>query len=92
MNTRTLLAIVFAAFPYTRAFSQAPAAPPLISVSGSAEVKVAPDEIHLRVGVETRQQDLEQAKRENDDRVSKALGFDTQVTVGISLRLWARPR
>jgi len=75
MNPRTLLAIVFAAFPFTRAFSQAPAPPPLISVSGSAEVKVAPDEIHLRVGVETRQQDLEEAKRENDDRVSKALGF-----------------
>lgn len=49
----------------------------MISVSGSAEVKVAPDEIYLRVGVETRQENLESAKKENDERVSKALAFLT---------------
>jgi len=52
-----------------------PAQPPLISVSGSAEVKVAPDEIYLRVGVETRSANLENAKHENDERVSKSLLF-----------------
>ena len=44
-------------------------------MTGSAEVKVSPDEIYLRVGVETRNQNLEAAKRENDERVSKSLAF-----------------
>lgn len=56
-------------------FSQTPVPPPLISVSGSAEIKVAPDEIYLRVGVETRHEKLADAKNENDERVSKALSF-----------------
>lgn len=49
--------------------------PPQINVSGSAEVKVAPDEVDLSVGVETRQESLGEAKRQNDERVSKALDF-----------------
>ena len=47
----------------------------MISVSGSAEVKVAPDEIYLRLGVETRHPNLEDAKKQNDASVSKALAF-----------------
>jgi hypothetical protein len=50
-------------------------APPQINVSGSAEVKVAPDEVDLSVGVETRNESLEEAKRQNDQRISKALEF-----------------
>lgn len=63
--------------PLPQAFSQIPGQlqPPLISVSGSAEVKVAPDEIDLRVGVETRGRSLDEAKRENDDAISKSLAF-----------------
>jgi len=45
------------------------------SVSGSAEVKVAPDEIHLRVGVETRNEILAEAKKQNDERIARALAF-----------------
>ena len=72
---KLLFIIAVLAFPLTRTFSQTPTQPPLISVSGSAEVKVAPDEIYLRVGVETRHENLEEAKRENDERVSKSLVF-----------------
>jgi len=52
-----------------------PAQPRLIQVSGSAEVKVAPDEVYLKVGVQTRNESLDAAKQENDERVSKALAF-----------------
>src|SRR5438552_3585013 len=48
---------------------------PQVSVSGSAEVKVAPDEVDLKVGVEIRHERLEDAKRQNDQRVSNALRF-----------------
>lgn len=46
-----------------------------ISVSGSAEIKVAPDEIRLSVGVETRDENLGTAKGQNDERMTKALAF-----------------
>jgi hypothetical protein len=69
--TLTLLAISL-----TSAMSQEwGQAKPQISVSGSAEVKVVPDEIYLNVGIETRDKDLQEAKRLNDDHVAGALDF-----------------
>lgn len=47
----------------------------VISVSGSAEVKVPPDEVLLSVGVESRAASLDQAKRDNDADVARALAF-----------------
>ncbi len=44
----------------------APVPPPLVSVTGIGEIKVAPDQVCFRVGVETRAQKLEDAKRDND--------------------------
>ena len=75
MKTHLIVAFAIANLSLTSAFSQVPAQPPMISVSGSAEVKVAPDEIYLRVGVETRHENLEDAKKQNDERISKALVF-----------------
>ena len=75
MNARLIIAIALLTFQLTRALSQGLQQPPQISVSGSAEVKVAPDEIYLRVGVETRDENLGDARHQNDERVSKALGF-----------------
>jgi uncharacterized protein YggE len=48
---------------------------PQISLSGSAEVKVAPDEIILNVAVESRATTLEPARRENDLKIAAALAF-----------------
>lgn len=75
MKTCLSLAVALLIFPLARAFPQAPPGPPQINVSGSSEVKVAPDEIYLKVGVETRHEALEDARRENDDRIAKALAF-----------------
>jgi uncharacterized protein YggE len=47
----------------------------LVTVSGSAEVKVVPDEIFLNVAVETRDKELAEAKKQNDEHVSAALDF-----------------
>jgi uncharacterized protein len=74
MKTHPVLAFIVS-FSLTPAFCQAPAQPPMITVSGSAEVKVAPDEIYLRVGVEKRDENLDAAKRQTDESVSKALAF-----------------
>jgi uncharacterized protein YggE len=47
--------------------------PRIISVSGSAEVKVTPDEVILTLGVETFDKDLSVAKTDNDQRVKRVL-------------------
>jgi uncharacterized protein YggE len=49
--------------------------PATISVSGSAEVKVPPDEINLDVGVEVRDPNLDEAKSQNDQKVATVLKF-----------------
>jgi hypothetical protein len=54
----------------------------LISISGTAEVKVVPDEIHLRVGVETRHENLGDAKKQNDERITKTLAFLKENQIG----------
>ena len=75
MKTHPALAVVLLCCCLTPAFSQSPVQPPTINVTGSAEVKVAPDEIGLRVGVESRHPSLETAKKQNDDAVARALAF-----------------
>lgn len=74
-SAKTWFIIALLTLPLMPAIGQMPTPPPLISVSGSAEVKVAPDEINLRVGVETRNEDLAEARRDNDERISRSLAF-----------------
>jgi len=47
--------------------------PRLITVTGDAEVRVAPDEVILTFGVETWDKNLAIAKKQNDKRVKKIL-------------------
>lgn len=75
MKTKLILALALLALPLTRAFSQYTQPPPQISVTGSAEVKVAPDEIRISVGVETCDADLDVAKSQHDENMTSALGF-----------------
>ncbi len=75
MNKPTWLTIGIITLPLLSATAQWGQTNPLINVSGSAEVKVAPDEVDLSVSVETRDASLDIAKRQNDDSVAKALDF-----------------
>lgn len=47
--------------------------PGQISVTGTAAVRVAPDEVFLTIGVESRDKSLQAATRDNSDRTAKAL-------------------
>lgn len=47
--------------------------PAVVSVSGSAEVRVAPDEVLLTVGVESRDSKLEVAKKQNDESIAATI-------------------
>jgi hypothetical protein len=47
----------------------------LITVTGDAEVRVVPDEVILTLGVETWDKNMDVAKRQNDEIVSKVLNL-----------------
>jgi uncharacterized protein YggE len=68
----TLLSLVFAAA--TLAQDNCPR-PRLISVTGTAEIQVAPDEAVLRLGIETSNKDLAYAKSQHDTRVKKVMAL-----------------
>lgn len=77
MKNRYLLAAFLTLTPLAPALSQWAQLqpPPQISVSGSAEIKVAPDEVLISAGVETRDAQLNIATRQNDERMATALKF-----------------
>lgn len=74
MKTQLIPILAAALLSFAPAFSPLASAQQ-INVTGSAEVKVIPDEIHLSVGVETRDENLDVARRQNDGRVAGALAF-----------------
>lgn len=75
MKTQILLTLALAALSLPNAKAQYQQPPPQINVSGSAEIKVVPDEIRLSVAVESRNAALDVARLDNDTRISAALAF-----------------
>lgn len=49
--------------------------PPTIMVSGSAEVKVVPDEVNLDIGIESRAATLDEATNDNNQKVAAVQSF-----------------
>ena len=49
--------------------------PPLVSVSGTGEVKVQPDEIMLNLAVDVRGKTLDEARKTNDEKVASILNY-----------------
>lgn len=49
--------------------------PRIISVTGNAEIKVAPDEVSLTLGVDSHDKDLAVAETDNDKRIKKLLSL-----------------
>lgn len=74
MRLLALLAVLMLAAPNARAVEKSMSENPrTITVSGDAEVKVAPDEVSIHLGVESFDKDLGKAKRENDERMKKVI-------------------
>lgn len=49
--------------------------PRTITTSGDADIRVQPDEVILTLGIETRDRDLQQVKKLNDDRTKKVIAL-----------------
>src|SRR6266550_7363093 len=58
-----------------QAFAQSAIEPPLITVSGQAEVRVAPDEVVFTLGVESVDKDMLAAQRRTDESVRQVLAI-----------------
>jgi uncharacterized protein len=59
----------------THAQTIAPTPPRTIVVSGTAEIRVAPDEVNLRLGVESREVKLDEAVKKNETATAAVLKF-----------------
>ncbi len=78
INSATLLVGALAAIFILAAWSSRQAIttePRLITVTGDADVRVAPDEVVLTLGVETWDEDLLAAKAQNDERVKAVIAL-----------------
>lgn len=71
---RILLALGLCLLGISAAVGQT-TSPPLISVTGTAEIKVAPDEVVLRASIMTRNANLQEVKKANDAIAAKAIAF-----------------
>ena len=76
MNRSTWLAAVLVTILAARAGSLTAAdAIPSIHSSGTAEIRVAPDEVSLRLAIETRDLKLDEAVKQNDTKTAAVLKF-----------------
>lgn len=83
--TRAAAAVVFCVTLVPSLFAQGSFTHPrIISVTGIAEIRVAPDQVRLALGVDSHDKELAVAKANNDNRVKKlmalahAAGVDTK--------------
>jgi uncharacterized protein len=73
---RAAVIVAFCTTPIPALFAQDNCTHPrIISVTGSAEIKVAPDEVSLTLGVDSHDKDLAVAKVDNDKRIKKLLNL-----------------
>jgi len=72
IRTMVVLAFLTALVP-SLAAQEASNHPRIISVTGTAEIKVAPDEVTLTLAVDSHDRDLGIAKADNDQRMKKLL-------------------
>ncbi len=69
------LAILLLCFAQTAGLADDSKAPPTITVSGSAEIRVAPDEAVLTFSIESRETELNQTVKDNDAKIKAVTDF-----------------
>src|SRR6185295_8813690 len=71
---RLLILLVLTAWPVA-GFAQSAVEPPLITVTGQAEVRVPPDEVLFTLAIENVDKDMLAANRKTDDSVRQVLAI-----------------
>ncbi|HEX6187341.1 MAG TPA: SIMPL domain-containing protein [Pyrinomonadaceae bacterium] len=78
---KTIFLLVTLAFAAVPAFAQNNIEPPLITVTGQAEVRVPPDEVLFTLAVENVDKDMLVANRKTDDSVKQILAIARKYNV-----------
>ena len=78
---KTVFLLVIAAVAAVPAFAQNNIEPPLITVTGQAEVRVPPDEVLFTLAVENVDKDMLVANRKTDDSVKQILAIARKYNV-----------
>ena len=79
--TKLLFLFAFVLAMSVQALAQSTLPPPLITVSGQAEVRVPPDEVVFTLGIEAVDKDILAAKTRTDDSVKAVLAIARQNNV-----------
>ena len=79
MNRKVMVAfatiLLSFSFVHIAAAQECGPKPRLISVTGTAEINAAPDQVSLNLGVETHDKDLSVAKSQNDARIKTVMAI-----------------
>jgi uncharacterized protein YggE len=67
--------LIFGLVAQVRAQTDGASPKPMISVAGTAEIRVAPDEVNLKLAIETRDAKLDEAVKQNETRTAGVLKF-----------------
>lgn len=81
LSQRLVISLLLVLAYVLPAWAQQPAEPPLITVTGQAEIKVAPDEVVFNIEIEKTDKDLGVAKNLNDESVRKVLALARRYNV-----------
>ncbi len=74
MNLMMLLSLFFLSALSVQA-QQGQSLPPLVSVNGTGEVRVQPNEVVVSLGVETRGKTLDEARKETDKKAAAIINY-----------------
>ncbi|WP_266205887.1 SIMPL domain-containing protein [Pontibacter kalidii] len=74
MNLMLLLSLFFVSALSVQA-QQGQVLPPLVSVNGTGEVRVQPNEVVVNLGVETRGKTLDEARKETDKKAAAIISY-----------------
>lgn len=75
MKSSFLITLVLTLLSGLQAQAQQQVLPPLVHVNGIGEVKVQPDQVLLNIGIEIREQKLEQARKQVDARAAAIIAY-----------------
>jgi uncharacterized protein len=75
MTRSILLPILIVFAVLVQAKAQQRVLPPLVSVTGTGEVRVQPDQVVLSMGVEIREKTLEQARKQADAKAAAIIAY-----------------
>ncbi len=70
-----MLLVTFVLTAFTANAQQSAVLPPLVSVNGTGEVRVQPNEVVVNLGVESREKTLDAARKETDKKAAAIISY-----------------